>query len=231
MKTLVSILLFFIVSNTGFAQTDCEPYVPTEEGTKWELTNYNAKGKVTGKVNYKLVKKAVDGNTITFKIKTKSYDKKDKLIFESEYEAKCIDGIFDLSMAFQMDGSQMKQHKDAELEIDASKFEIPSMDASSGTTLEDGTLTVSMGSDSPIPFKMTIEITDRKVETRENLTTPAGEFDCIVLSQKISTKMIVRIKASSKEWYSPNIGLVRSESYNKKGRLMGYTLLTKFENQ
>ena len=152
------------------------------------------------------------------------------MIFESFYEAKCVDGAFDLNMAFMMDGNQMKPYKDAELEVDATKLEIPSMNASPGTTLEDGSLTVSMGQDSPIAFKMTIEVTDRKVESRESLTTPAGDFDCIVLSQQIGTKMIVRVKGSSKEWYSPNIGLIRSESYNKKGKLMGYTELTKLEN-
>ncbi|WP_430468286.1 hypothetical protein [Winogradskyella ouciana] len=230
MKTLTSILLLFIVCNTSFAQTDCKPYVPTEQGTKWELTNYNAKGKITGTVNYELVDKIVDGNEVTFKIKTTTFDKKGKQIFESEYEAKCIDGVFDLDMAVKMDGSQMSQYDGMDVEVDASKFEIPEMDASPGTELEDGTLNVSIGSSGAIGFKMTIEITDRKVEKRETLTTEAGEFDCIVISQNISTKMIVKVRASSKEWYSEGIGLVRSESYNKKGKLMGYSVLTKMEN-
>lgn len=230
MKTLTSILLFFIVCNTSYAQTDCKPYVPTEQGAKWELTNYNAKGKITGTVNYELVDKIVDGNEITFKIKTTTFDKKGKQIFESEYEAKCIDGVFDLDMAVKMDGSQMSQYDGMEVEVDASKFEIPQMDASPGTELADGTLSVSMGSAGAVGFKMTIEITDRIVEKREVLTTEAGEFNCIVISQNISTKMIVKVRASSKEWYAEGVGLVRSESYNKKGKLTGYSELTKFDN-
>ena len=71
---------------------------------------------------------------------------------------------------------------------------------------------------------------DRKVEKREDITTSAGTFNCIVISQTISTKMMVRIKASSKECYAENVGMVRSESYNKKGKLLGYSELTKFNN-
>jgi hypothetical protein len=230
MKTITSILVFFITFNFSFAQTDCKPYVPTEKGTTWELTNYTGKGKVTGKTSYEVVDKTVDGNTITFTIKSKSFDKKDKLIFDGEFEAKCVDGVFDIDMDFKMDGNQLKQYKDMDIEIDASKLEIPSLDADTGTQLADGSLTINTGSDSPISFTMNIDITDRKVESRETLTTPAGDYDCLVITQNISTKMIVRVKASSKEWYAENIGLVRSESYNRKGKLIGYSVLTKFEN-
>ena len=77
---------------------------------------------------------------------------------------------------------------------------------------------------------MTIYVTDRAVEARESLTTSAGTFDCIKITQKETTKMIVKIQATSKEWYAENIGMVRSESYNKKGKLTGYSVLTKISN-
>ncbi|MFP4846852.1 hypothetical protein [Winogradskyella sp. PE311] len=230
MKTLTSILIFLISLNGGFAQNDCKPYIPTKKGTQWELTNYTGKGKVTGKTSYEVIDKIVEGNSATFTINSKSYDKKDKLVFEGEFTAKCIDGVFDIDMDFKMDGNQLKQYKDMALEVDASKLDLPSLDSATGTKLKDGNLTIKAGTDSPISFNMTIDITEREVENREELTTPAGSFDCVVISQKISTKMVVRIKSASKEWYAENIGLVRSESYNKKGKLIGYTLLTMLQD-
>ena len=38
---------------------------------------------------------------------------------------------------------------------------------------------------------------------------------------------IVKIEGSSTEWYSEGIGMVRSESFNAKGKLTGYSVLTK----
>jgi len=35
------------------------------------------------------------------------------------------------------------------------------------------------------------------------------------------------VEGTSKEWHSENVGMVRSESYNKKGKLLGHSELTK----
>ena len=73
---------------------------------------------------------------------------------------------------------------------------------------------------------LTIHTTNRKVEARESYTCPAGTFECLVISQTTQTKMVMKIETSSKEWYAKEIGMVRSEFYNKKGVLKGYSLLT-----
>jgi hypothetical protein len=120
----------------------------------------------------------------------------------------------------------MQSFQDMDIEVDASKYELPDLSSKTGSTLADGSLKITMASTSSIGISMTLQITDRKVEERENITTPAGSFDCVVLSQKISTKMMIKIQGASKEWYAENIGLIRSESYNKKGKLTGYSELT-----
>lgn len=230
MKTITIAMLALIVG-TGYAQTDCKPYVPTSEGTKWEITNYSAKGKATGKVAYELVEKLETSGNLTFTIKAISYDKKGKEAFQNTYEAYCVNGKFNFDMAFKMDGEAMQAYESMDVDVDASDYEIPSMDAAPGTTLKDGTLTVEVGSGSVPVFKMTVLITDRKVESIEDKKTPAGTFKCIMLSQKFSTKMIVKVEGSSKEWYSEEVGMVRSESYSKNGNLNGYSELTKLEKK
>jgi hypothetical protein len=214
---------------TGYSQIDCKPYIPTEKGTIWEITNYTAKGKISGRIVYELLDKVENGNEITFTVKNTSYDKKDKEIYVNTFEAKCVDGKFEFDMTYKMDGAAMQSYQNMDIEVDASKFEIPDMNESPGTQLEDGTLAVTIGSGGGLGLTMTVFVTDRIVEAQENITTPAGSFDCIVLTQKVSTKLIIRVQGSSKEWYSENIGMVRSESYNKKGKLLGYSELTKLE--
>ncbi len=229
MKKLTITTAFFLMLFTAYSQIDCKPYVPTEKGTKWEITNYKANDKETGKITYELVDKAEEGNDITFTIRSVSYDKKGKETFTNTFEAYCRDGQFEFDMAFKMNGESLQAYQNMDVNIDASEFEIPSMDAEVGTTLEDGSLVVDIGGAAVSVFKMTVYVTDRRVEAREELKTPAGTFDCVLLSQQVSTKMLVKVEASSKEWYAENIGMVRSESYNKKGKLLGYSELTKLE--
>jgi len=133
-------------------------------------------------------------------------------VYSNIFEAKCIDGEFDFDMAFKMDGNALRAYENMDVQVDASKFEIPSFDVSSGTKLDDGTLDIKVGTSSVSMFKMTVLVTDRIVEAIEEISTPAGRFNCIVLSQKVSTKMMIKVQGASKEWYAENIGLVRSES-------------------
>ncbi len=78
MKKLITIAFIFLATGIAAAQSDCKPYVPVSEGATWEITNYDKKDKVTGRTAYKLLKKEVSGNDVTFTIKADSYDKKDE---------------------------------------------------------------------------------------------------------------------------------------------------------
>lgn len=219
--------LLLLASSVTYGQTECTPFIPTTVGTVWELSNYSAKGKENGKIQYELLDKVESGNGITFTFKTLTYDQKGEKVFESTSDATCADGKFEFDMTYKMDGSAMEAYQDMEMDVDASEFYIPDMDAAIGTTLPDGTLKIGMTG--AMPINMTVFVTDRKIESKERIETPAGSFDCLVLSQNISTKMVVSVKGASKEWYAEEVGLVRSESYNKKGKLMGYSELTSLQ--
>jgi hypothetical protein len=67
---------------------------------------------------------------------------------------------------------------------------------------------------------------NRKVEAVENLTTPAGTFECYKISYDIATKMMVNVKAKATEWYSNGVGMVKSETYSTDGKLIGSNVLT-----
>ncbi len=229
MRHLASLACLLCCASLSWAQIDCRPFLPTDTGTKWEVTDYSPKGKVLGRTTFELVDKVVDGKNVTFKVATTYYDKKDKESFKHEFEAYCKDGTFEFDMAFKMNGGAMQAYQNMDFEVDATSFEVPDLDAKTGSALPDGSLAVSVGSGGVNMFRMKVDVTDRKLEAREDLTTPAGTFPCVILSQTVTTKMIMKIQASSKEWYSEGVGMVRSESYNKKGKLTGYSELTKLD--
>lgn len=77
---------------------------------------------------------------------------------------------------------------------------------------------------------MTMNVKNRKVEAKEDITTPAGTFSCYKVSSEMETEMgqMMPIKVSIKtvEWFSENTGVVRSESYKSNGKLQGYSILS-----
>jgi hypothetical protein len=42
--------------------------------------------------------------------------------------------------------------------------------------------------------------------------------------------MGIKRLGSSKQWFAEGIGMVKSEEYNKKGKFIGKSVLTKFED-
>lgn len=232
MRALISVYLCLAIAFSTFPQSDCKPYLPISKGSKWEITNYSPKGKANGKTYSELIELVNSGDETIFSIKTISYDKKGTEVFANTYQAKCKNGKFEIDMSMKMDANAFKAYEDMDMQVDATDFELPDLNEAPGTILKDGSMTVIVGgSASPMGLNMKVLITDRKVEGKKQITTTAGTFECIGLSQRVTTKMVVNVQSSSKEWYAENVGLVRSETYNKSGKLMGYSELTMLQVQ
>lgn len=67
---------------------------------------------------------------------------------------------------------------------------------------------------------------ERKITGSEKLQTPAGTFDCFVIEETITSKAMMQKDVEKNiSWYAYGIGLVKEETYDKKGRLVSTTLL------
>lgn len=229
MKNLYLLLFILTIPVLTIAQNDCTPFLPMEQGTVWELTNYDKKGKEEGKIVYEMLEKAETSEGLTFKVRSTIYDKKEKELFDSEFEAYCKDGRFEYDMAFKMSPETMQAYQGMDVEVNSSELAIPSFDSKPGTTLPDASLEVTVAGNSPIKIKVTTLITDRTIEAIEEITTPAGTFKCVKLSQTVSVKSIMKRESSMTEWYAEGIGLVKAEYYNKNGKLQSYSELTKLK--
>lgn len=225
---ILFLCVFVFFSGTILAQ-DCKGYLPYNEGTTWETTDYNAKGKELSKTAFELTSVSKSDGGMKYTVKMISYDDKDKEVFANSFDSFCKNGKFSFDMSRFLTGSSAEMFGGMEVDMDATELEMPEMNTPAGTQLKDASLNVRMSGG--VGLNMTIDITNRKVVSKENVETSAGNFECIVLTQDVSTKMMIKIKASSKEWYAEGVGMVASESYNKKGKLMGSSKLTSFNKK
>ena len=63
----------------------------------------------------------------------------------------------------------------------------------------------------------------------ENITVPAGSFKASKITYTIEANMgFTKTHLNVTEWMSKKAGVVRSETYDKKGKLQDYTVLSKF---
>lgn len=214
---------FCLLLIPGFAQ-DCDPYFPMDEGAMFELTSYKKKGKVTSVATHQVKEKRTMADGLEAEIETEVVDQKGKEVAKSTYTVKCEEGIFYIDMSTLMPAEQMEAYSDMEMTMEGDYLDFPP-DLSVGQELADGELNIQINMG--IPLKMSIIVTDRKVEAKETITTEAGTFDCYKLTYNMQMKVGMRMEFEIVEWYAKGVGMVRSESY-RKGKSQGYTELTKF---
>ena len=230
MKKL-TILLFtgvFLLGTANLFSQECVFYSPVEKGTVVKYSNYDKKDKLTGTSTQTVIDNYVEEGVQTVKLRNEYQDVEMDSAFVSELEMKCKDGRYYVDMESYIGESMLTPYSDMETTFEVENMTIPA-ELKAGDVLDNGRVTVTISNNGMKIMTISVNISNRKVEAKEDITTPAGTFECYKISYDISTKMIITIKASTVEWYAKNIGVIRSESYNKKGKLTGYTVLTGFQ--
>ena len=222
-KLFLVVGIFLLASTIGLKSQNCNLYFPSREGAVSEMASYNAKDKLEGTTKTVIIKKetGADGITIQFEsvYKDKSGDEKNK----GHYKVRCQNGIF----YFNMDNMMPQNGADpSSMEVKADEMEFPA-NPQIGQTLKDAKITMTMNA-GMMKMEMSVAITNRKVETFEEMTTPAGKFNCYKLTYKVKTHMMADVETSVTQWIAQDIGVIKTENYDKNGKKVAYSVLTVF---
>ncbi len=232
MKKIIGIAAIAILSSFTTNVQDggkelCKSYFPIQEGTVLSYETYNPKDKLESSNTMEVKKITETATAMTIDVYMKATDKKGKDVYESDFTYSCEGGVFKMSMDNMMDGQSMQSFKDMEMEITQTGLKFPG-ELFVGQKLEDGEMTMKMVSNGMEMMKF--NITNREVLAKETITTPAGTFECFKITSTTKSKVaFMNIESSSVDWIAVNVGNVRSESYNKSGKLTGYTVLSEIK--
>ncbi|MBL7903518.1 MAG: hypothetical protein JNL22_00720 [Bacteroidales bacterium] len=228
MKHLLLLALSSFLTVSLLAQ-DCEGYFPAKGGTFIETKNYDAKGKLTGTSQQTILSVDQIPGGLSLKVKSESLDSKDKLQYSQELGMRCENGVFYMDMKNFLDPNTMSGFKDMEVSVDGIDLEYPSV-LQIGQTLKDGDIQMKFMSGGMSIMTMSVRMFNRKVEALESITTPAGTFECYKLTYDMEIKSMIKMTVKATQWVARNVGAVKTESFDKNGKLVGYSLLTAFRN-
>jgi len=220
LSTVIGAFMF-----TGIVAQDCPMYYPDQENTQMEYKQYDKKGNLSGSSVQKIISIRKSAGSTEAEIASEHFDAKGKSLGSATLTAKCENGVFYIDMKNYMSQESMESYKDMEMTIEGGDLEMPRT-MKAGDVLKNGNLKMSFASGGMTIMNMSVSITNRKVEAVENITTPAGTFECYKITYDVATKMMINVKMKGTEWYAKNVGMVKSESYTSDGKLAGSTLLT-----
>lgn len=212
---LFALLTFSVV----LSAQDCNTYYRFIENATYEYGYFDKKGKPDGRDVHKVTNltTSADG-TLTAELSSKYIPEKKKAeVFETNSSISCKDGIIQMDLSMNM-SSLMSQYQNMDVTLEGTPLELP-YNLEVGQTLPDATTKIKTGMNGMNLMSVTMSVTDRKVESKETITTPAGTYECLKISQTTSMKTIMSKTFHTVDYYAEGVGLIRSETYSKNGKL------------
>jgi len=234
LKNLIKNFAFFILlftnNNALFAQ-DCKNYYYMINNAEVQMTMYDKNGVKSGTMTWKISGVKKDGTAFSSAVVSTLSDEKGAEIAKGNGLYKCDGGRLMADMRMSLPQDQAKQLK-MNASLNDSYIEYP-VSMQEGMQLPDGLLSMDMNNNG-MASNMNFEIRNRKVVGKEKITSEAGSWD----AYKITYDAVMKIKMAgigipmnmkTTEWFVPNFGIVKTETFNKKGKKMGSSLLTKLK--
>jgi hypothetical protein len=204
-----------LCSMANFAQ-DCAGYYFLQNNKTIEMAIYNKKGEESARNIYTVTNVSNSGGTFTADLNSEMIDKKkNKTIANTKGRIKCDGGIMMVDMKMSMPSQPNGPTADADVKADNIYIEYPSS-MNVGDALKDASMHLDMDNNG-MKQTMDMDVTDRKVEGKEKITTPAGSWDCYKISYKSKMKIKTMgigmpMNIDGVEWFAPGFGVVKTQS-------------------
>jgi hypothetical protein len=206
----VACLLFISVSSIS---QDCKNYYYLQNNKTIEMTIYNKKGEAAGKQVYTVSDYKNSGGSSSATVNSEMFDKNGKSITKSVSIVRCTGGVMMMDMKMSMPQGQAYGNTDAKAENIYLEYPA-SMNV--GDNLKDGHMELDIDNKG-MKQALTMDVTNRKVDGKEKVTTSAGTWDCYKITN--STKMKIKtmgigipMNMDVTEWFAPAFGIVKTQS-------------------
>jgi hypothetical protein len=215
-KTILPLLL--LISISGFSQ-NCAGFYYLQNNKTVEMTITNKKGKDVGKNIYTISNVQKTGGTISSTVNSEFISSNGKSVAKATNVMKCTGGIMMMDLKMFIPSTQQEQMGTVSSGGGEAYLEYPA-NIKEGDVLKDGQFSMDYKTSTGMNGHISVDVTNRKVEGKESVTTAAGTWECyrITYHSKILIKMIVGIPMNSDvtEWYAPGFGVVKTESNSGK---------------
>lgn len=225
MKYTITLLFLISFAVSGFAQV-CSKYYPFKKGKSVTLEQYNHKNKKQGSITYTVNSATITGGKGKGEVNAVYRDARNNS-FTNTFGITCSSsGGVVIDYRYLTGNSFLSQYQNMEVSVSGTDLVIPN-NLTEGSRLPDAEIQMKISMAAGISMTTVMTVENRKVVGKEKVTTPAGTFDCVVIDQTLNLKMNLGSKRmKEKVWIAENTGVVRSESYNEKGSMSAYAILT-----
>lgn len=223
MKTFLLIASLLLYATIAEAQ---EIFFPSTVGVVLEYKNYDKKEKETGTTRYSITEVTKRGNDRDITYLMEKMDLNNAIEFENKMTVHIKDDMIYVDMGKIIKQAILKKKGEMPkgFKISGTDIVTPS-NISAGDTLPNSQVDMTMKK-GILKINVSMKITDRLVESVANKGVKAGNFEAYKMTSKMEVKaMGIKTNMQTTEWQARGIGMIRSESYDGKGKLESFTEL------
>ncbi|MCD7901213.1 MAG: hypothetical protein LUH22_15500 [Bacteroides sp.] len=227
------IFLLTMIMGAGVANAqDCIQFFPASEGSILTTKTYDSGDNLQNTMIYRVNNVSDNAVNNYMEIGFTLMDNDDTAVSNANIEASCNNGVFNLKMVSKGYAPEMVRAMTTNTELIGYFLNYPNVFNSdpfsnSPFAMDGGEFTIEDNSDRK--DKVRVRVYNRQLEGQERVITPArnDSFN----AYKITFNFDVTIDGETlelkgKEWYAPNYGIVRSETYDKNDNLINKTELS-----
>ena len=204
-------ILFSLLLTLGVTAAAQNPFACTTQGAKLRYMNVDSKGDEVSVSETEITKVEASGDSFSITQVTQMYLNGKRFMKPIQTTATIKDGDVLMEMSGAMAGS-----------VEGSAYTLPKRLAV-GRELPTGESDTKVGG-----MKLYQNTTFHKVVDREEITVPAGTFDCYVVERQYEAEVSgMKTKGATKTWYARGIGTVKSENYYEDGSMQSGAVLYK----
>ena len=227
MKKILILGIVFLISSTVLKAQDCFNNMITKKGTTLKFNNYDKKDNLTSTTVSKILDYRTENGKkiLDYKVETTLIQEDTTMV--QEYSLVCDNGKIYMDLESLINrGAIENSAPGMEIEVEGVDINYPN-NPKVGQDLGGGDIKINFLKDGNITMTTTTTISNRIVESKENITVPAGTFGTFKITYDILVTVgFIKMKSKAAEWYSPKYGKIKTETYNKKGKLESYSVLT-----
>ena len=225
MKALLSLCFLIFGINGIFCQSLCSDLKRLSKSTSLEFTSYGTANNIIGVTEYEVSSAFAtqDGNRIILKAILPEEDSISNTK-QTYYEVECNSSVLRVNHKNVIPAYVFEEYSNMEVDASESSISIP-VNPEIGQKLEDISFSVEILV-APITHKVSYFLTDRSIKSQETINTPAGTFECFVIEANSKMKPKNKNTGTVKQWFAPQIGLIKQVDYDVSGKVTSVNLLT-----
>jgi len=221
-------MLFLFYCNSLKSQ-DCKNYYYMTNNAEIQMTLYDGNGAKSGLQQWKVSDVSKESGGFRSTINSVFTNAKGEEIAKGKGVYRCSGGKLMADMRMSVPQDQLKDAEVGNASVNDAFIEYPEI-LSEGMSLPDAFIDMNV-STSGIPSTTRFEMKNRKVVGKEKITSDAGSWEAyrITYEATIKIKMAginIPMVMRTTEWFVPFFGVVKTETFSRKGKKQGSSLLT-----